>query len=251
MPFLKPADFGGMFQRHANIIQSADVTILVERIDIKADCVPVRQDDLLCGKIDQKAVARIFQDRAEQVVNDVFIQHDGQQAVLPGIVKKDIGETGCNYNTETMVHQRPHGMLTRRPTAEIMAAQQDRGALVMWMIEHKIRVLFAAAVVHAGFAVVKVAPFIKQVVSKAAAFDRLQELFRNNGVGIDIVSVQRHDDAMMLVNLYHACDPLESVLFPANIREMPGHGCGRGHCRTHQVRAPALPLAPFKVPVGR
>src|SRR5690606_17959081 len=52
-----------------------------------------------------------------------------------------------------------------------------------------------AAVVHAGLAGIEVAPRVEQVRAEATAADRLQELLRNDRVGVYVGAIERRDDA--------------------------------------------------------
>ncbi|MNT45507.1 hypothetical protein D3C72_1820950 [compost metagenome] len=95
-------------------------------------------------------------------------------------------------------------MFARRAAAEVLARQQNRSALVARLVEHELGVQRAAAVVLARLAMIEVAPFVEQVGAETAAVDRLQELLRNNRVGVDVGAVQRGDQAFVNRKFIHA-----------------------------------------------
>jgi hypothetical protein len=61
------------------------------------------------------------------------------------------------------------------------------------LVQHEVGFERPAAVVHAGLALVEVAPLVEQVRAEARALDRLQELLGDDGVGIDVGAVERRD----------------------------------------------------------
>jgi hypothetical protein len=82
-------------------------------------------------------------------------------------------------------------MLARAAAAEVATGKENLRALVARLVEHEVRVRSPARVVHPRLALIEITPGIEQVGAEARAIDRLQELLRDNGVGIDVAPVER------------------------------------------------------------
>ena len=102
------------------------------------------------------------------------------------IIEKNIGKTRGDHHTETLIQQGPYRMLTRRSAAEVLTCQQNGRVPVTRSIEDEIRIHGALAVIHPGFAMIQVAPFIEQVGAETCALDRLEKLLGDDRIGIDI-----------------------------------------------------------------
>src|SRR5690606_2736160 len=102
------------------------------------------------------------------------------------VIEKDVGKARRNDGAKTEVFQRPRRMLTAGATAEVAARQQHGGALVARLVQHKIHVQRALAVVLPRITFVQVAPLVKQVRAEAGALDRLEKLLRDDLVGVDV-----------------------------------------------------------------
>ncbi|MCY1443099.1 hypothetical protein D9M71_594980 [compost metagenome] len=98
-------------------------------------------------------------------------------------------------------------MLAARTATEVLTGEQYTGTLVTRMVQDKIRVLRALAVVLVRLADIQVAPLIEQVGAKARALDRLQKLLGNDLVGVDVGTVQWRDKAGVLGKGFHAALP--------------------------------------------
>src|SRR6266851_2397383 len=99
-------------------------------------------------------------------------------------------------------------------------------------------------------------PVVKKSRAKTAAYHRLEKLFRDYLVGIDIGTIQRSDQAGEIFERLHFPVILSACLrlLPrplAHVDEMARDG-GRGrHYRAHQVGTSALALPPLEVAVRR
>ena len=88
-------------------------------------------------------------------------------------------------------------------------------------------------------------PVVEEELAEAGALDPLQELLRDDLVGVDVGAVEHRDLALDHVDRPHADPPLPDVDEVALDR-------GRGrHLRADQVGAPALALAALEVAVRR
>src|SRR5690606_32820671 len=79
----------------------------------------------------------------------------------------------------------------------ILAREQDRRALVARLVQRELGIQRPDGVVHAGLAAIEVAPLVEQIRPEAGSLDRFQELFRNDGVGVDVRPIERgHETAV-------------------------------------------------------
>ena len=181
-----------MLHRQADIIQSVQQTMLAEGLYFKQINCSIRGGNFLLRQIYLQTEAAGFSLSLEQRINDSRIQTNRQQAVLEAVIEKNIGITGCNYHAKTIVFQCPRRMLTRRTAAKIFTGQQNLCALVTRLVQHKIRIELALAVVHTRLAVIQIAPLVKSIRTKTRTFDRLQKLLRYDRIRIDVGSVKWH-----------------------------------------------------------
>ncbi len=93
-------------------------------------------------------------------------------------------------------------MLARRATPEIVARNQNLRIAILRLVEHKIRDLFP---------LFRVAHLVKQVLAEACALDRLQELFRDNHVRIDIEDRHGGGNAFDFFKLIHDLSPQSNL----------------------------------------
>ena len=178
--------------------------MLAERVDIKAIALrTVGRGNRLLLEVDHQAKARERRAVIEQRIDLGLGQHHGEQAVLVAVTEEDVGERRRNHAAKPVIDQRPGRVLARGPAAEILARQEDLRTLVARLVEDEIRVERAARVVHPGLAVVEVAPRIEQVGSEAGALDRLEELLRNDRVGVDVRPVQRRNQSFEAGEFLH------------------------------------------------
>src|SRR3546814_8158774 len=75
-----------------------------------------------------------------QPVDRRLRQHHGQYAVLDRIARENVRIAGRDDDPDAKVAERPGGMLAARPTAEIVARDQDRRALILGPVEQIVRV---------------------------------------------------------------------------------------------------------------
>lgn len=95
-------------------------------------------------------------------------------------------------------------MLPRRPTTKVLTGKQNTGALEAWLIQNKLGPQRPLVAVHAWLTLVLVTPGIKQVGAKPCPFNGLQELFRNDGIGINIGPIKGGDQPLVNGQRRHA-----------------------------------------------
>src|SRR4051812_12704758 len=205
-----------MFQRQSNLVQSVQQAILAETVHVKSEylaAIGIR--DRLRAKIDDQLEARKGSDIIEYPVHLRFGQHDRQQSILETIVIENVGVARCNNRAKSVIFQRPRRMLTRRTATEVLSREQNAGALVARLVQNEVRIALARAVIHAGFAAIQVTPGIEQVDAEPRTLDRLQELLRDNRIGIDIGSIQWGNQALQSGEFLHYGPPRTSTKCPA------------------------------------
>ena len=141
--------------------------------------------------------------RPEQAIHFGLRQRHRQKAVLEAVVVEDVAERRRDHAAKAEVLQRPRRMLARAATAEILACNEDLGALVAGLVEDELLVEEALRVVHPRLAVVAIAPRIEQVRPVACALDRLEELLGDDRVGVDVRPVHRGDQACQYGKFFH------------------------------------------------
>src|SRR5581483_7189001 len=97
-----------------------------------------------------------------------------QEADLQRVLAEDVAEGRGDHDVEAVVLQRPRRVLARRAAAEVPAREQDPAAL---------RVQLEGGVLH---------PVEEEELAEARALDALQELLRDDLVGVDVGAVE-HD----------------------------------------------------------
>ena len=108
---------------------------------------------------------------------------------------------GAITRPETVVAQRPRRVLARGAAAEVLAREQDcRAAGSAAGSARNPGLSGALRVVHARLAVIEIAPLVEQVRAEARALDRLQELLRDDRVGVDVGAVERRDQPSWRTN---------------------------------------------------
>src|SRR4030095_14721623 len=116
-----------------------------------------------------------------------------------------------DQRAETVVGQRPGRVLPRAAATEVASREQDLRALVPGLIEHEIRIERSLADVASGLAPIEIAPRVEQIRAEARARDRLQELLRDDDVGVDVGAIERRHQAGQSMKWLHGSN--QYVLF--------------------------------------
>ena len=194
--------------------------MLAKRAELELDLFTVRASDRLGFEVDRHhrigALLGVF----HQLVDDLLGQRDRQNAVLEAVVVEDIGEAGCDDAANAEIEQRPGGVLSARPAAEILRADQDLGVAVWGLVEDEIRV----------FAAVRTKPdLLEQPFRQAGALDRLQIDRRKDLVGVEIVDRQRRRDPGQGGEFVHL--KFHLLVTAALVRPSPERGIALGRAR--------------------
>src|SRR5258706_1062275 len=222
---LERLDREGMLQRDSDLVQTVQQAVLAKGVHLEAEHVTaIGIGDGLGAKADDQAEARKRRDVMEYPVHPGFRQHDRQQAVLETVVVEDVGVTRRDQRAETIVVERPGRVLARRAATEILARHQDIRALVARLVQHEIGVGLAPCRVHARLAMIEISPGVEQIDAETGALDRLQELLRNDRVGIDVGPIQRGDKAFEADKFLHGhffSSAFFSILAPICFKSLP------------------------------
>src|SRR5205823_4692928 len=101
-------------------------------------------------------------------------QLDGEEADLERVLAEDVAERRRDHRVEAVVLERPRRVLARRAAAEVAAREEDPPMLP---IQLEVGIL---------------APVEEEELVEAGALDPLQELLRDDLVGVDVRTVE-HD----------------------------------------------------------
>jgi hypothetical protein len=115
-------------------------------------------------------------------------QNDRKEPVLGRIRIEDVRERGGDHGLKAVVGERPDGVLARRPGAEVRPRDQDR-----------VRLELDLAVAQ---------PVVEQELAEARPLDPLQELLRDDLIGIDVGAIKHRDPALDDLDGIHASPPL-------------------------------------------
>ena len=138
--------------------------------------------------------ARTALDRAWAAVDDWFGERNWQKAVGNRVVAKDVGKGRRHDYAEAVILQSPHGVLARGAAPEVRTGDQDGRSVVARLIQDKRQVQRAIGAD---------APVVKQELAKAGSLDALEELLRDDLIGIDVASHQRDHPAAMTEKALH------------------------------------------------
>ena len=138
------------------------------------------------SKSTREFVTRMLGAALEQIVHRGIGKPDRQHAVLEAVVVKNIGEAGGDDHAETVIAQRPRGMLAAGAAAEIPPRQQNAGPAIFRPVQFELGIVGA---------IVVESPIEKQKLPKAGALDPLEKLLGDDLIGIDIRPIHRSDEA--------------------------------------------------------
>ncbi len=141
-------DVLALVQGHPDFIQAADQVILHCLVDVKmeADLLVEVEHDALFLQVDGGLQARKTLHHLEDVVDLGLLELHVEQAVLHAIVVEDVGEGRDAFlfwrqdRLQSVLGQRPDGVLPRGAAAEVIAGDQYGGAAELRAIHLEIRV---------------------------------------------------------------------------------------------------------------
>src|SRR5690606_8951809 len=96
------------------------------RINLETEAILEPRCDGLALEIN---VNRVRLGYFQKSVDGVLRQCHGEDAILEGVARKDVGKAWRDHAGHAHVEQRPGGVLAARSAAEVVAGDQDWGAL--------------------------------------------------------------------------------------------------------------------------
>src|SRR5262249_41164054 len=138
----------------------------------------------------------------------------------------------------TVIQERPRRVLARGAAAEVSTRDENRRPLVRGLIKLELRIRRAIRLI---------APVKKQELAEAGPLDALEELLRNDLIGVDVEPVERRWDSFQENKRFHLL--LISDIPVSNVDEVTGNRRRGSHYWTYQVGSPAFALPPLEVPI--
>src|SRR5581483_311438 len=183
----------------ADLVEAVDQHVLDERVELE----PVGEAlaaDLLRAHVDLEARGRLLVGEVDEVLDLRRRELDRQDPGLERVGAEDVAEARRDHGAEAGVADRPRRVLARRPAAEVRAGDQHRRAVKTGLVEEEVR--FAA-------------PVEEQERAVAGALDPLQELLRDDLVGVDVGAVERrHRPGHLLDRLHRHTSSRTSTRWP-------------------------------------
>ena len=134
---------------------------------------PVGIGDRLGFEVDRDV--RAFSDRGHQRLHVVRGQREGDEPDLDRVREEDVAERRRDHDVEAVVLQRPRGVFPRRAAAEVRPGDEDPGAGAPRPVQLEVGVL---------------PPVVEEELAVARALDALEELLRDDLVGVDVGPVE-------------------------------------------------------------
>src|ERR1700679_3121075 len=135
---LKGADFGITLQRQRDFIEAVQESGATARIDLEAMYLSRRRRDALLFQNDADAShALAVLNFHGEPIDDLLVDHNGQDAVLEAVGEKDIAESRSDDGADAHFLERPHRALTRRSTTEIRTCDEDFRVPVRLAVQDK------------------------------------------------------------------------------------------------------------------
>src|SRR5579862_7618030 len=190
-----------VLQSQSDVVETIQQAVAHEVVDLEVGGEsPIVVDPALL-EIDGQLIAILLR-AAHEFGHFILGQRDVEKSVLSAVVREDVRERRSDDGAEAIIGQRPDGMLARGPAAEILASDQNAGALVPRIVESERLVRCAVG---------RAPPVVEKELSKSCALDALQKLLRNDLIGIDVDTIQSDRASLMFTKWLHAlCRPLVS-----------------------------------------
>ena len=138
---LEGLDLVGVAQRQADVVEAVEQAVLAKRLRPRtAVSAPSGLHHDLALQIDGQAIADEGHRLVEQLRDLDSLSTIGSSPFLKQLLKKMSAKLGAMMARKPYWSQRPRRVLARRAAAEVLARQQDRGALVARLVQHEVRI---------------------------------------------------------------------------------------------------------------
>src|SRR2546421_5054286 len=171
------SNLGLVAQREGDVVETFEEAVAAEVVyrERGVEARAVRHDAAF--EINRQSVVAELA-RAPREFGDLGVgERDGQDAVLRAVVHEDVCEGGRDDGAEAVVEERPGRVLARGAAAEVAPGDEDGRATVARLVQDERRV---------GRAVRIVAPVVEEELAEARALDALEELLRDDLVGVNV-----------------------------------------------------------------
>src|SRR5437016_3517117 len=128
--FFVGVDGGDVLHAGADVVQALQKDFLAGRSDFKLEHQAMLVGDGLVRQIDRQRIAFFFFGVLEKLLDLIFGQRSGKNAILEAVVVENVGIAGRDDDAEAVVLDAPGRVFAARAAAEIGAREQNRGAFV-------------------------------------------------------------------------------------------------------------------------
>ncbi len=104
-----------------------------------------------------------------------------------GVGEEDVGEAGGDDGAEAILMEGPCCVLARAAAAEVFFGDEDLRAVVVVLVEDEIWMGLAGV-----WTLLDASPVVEEEFAVAGALDALEELLRDDLVGVDVGQRQRN-----------------------------------------------------------
>src|SRR5712664_1272187 len=132
---LELRDVAVMAERERNTVHAGQQAFLLERFDFKPVDRAVRPAHRLRFKIDGEVAPRRPVQQGAERRDPLGSKRHRQQAILEAVVEEDVAEARRHHPPDAVIVERPHGVLARRPAAEIALRDHNAGIPVDVAVE--------------------------------------------------------------------------------------------------------------------
>src|SRR5436190_5173198 len=183
---LERRDLVVALQRPRDVVEAVQERLALERVDLEPYAQAVRMGHLLRLEIDRQLVP--LRDRLAHARELVGRQDDRQEPGLDGVRPEDVAERRGDHDVEAVVVERPRRVLAGRAAAEVPAGDEDASAVVLRPPQLELGVLH---------------PVVEEELAVPGALDALEELLRDDLVGVDVGPVEYGNATLDAAQLPH------------------------------------------------
>ncbi|KAH3663570.1 hypothetical protein OGAPHI_004971 [Ogataea philodendri] len=159
----------------------------------------LRSEDLLLLQIDGDLLLGNSK-RIDLLLDDLLRNSNWEQSVLERVVVEDVSERWGNDRSDTKVLQSPWSVFSGRSASKVVTGHTKDLGLGVWLdVQDEVgrNVISVLVLGESGL--------VEQTGSQTGSLDGLEELLRNDGVGVDVGTVERSGNRRQGDELLHAC----------------------------------------------
>src|SRR5438128_22544 len=193
-------DPGFLAQRASDLIRSREQHLPAVRLHGERGAEPEAVVHALLFQVDGELILSACGLMAAEQLGDLLGQEaHGHEPVLTAVREKDVGERRRQDRAEAVLAERPDRVFARRAAAEVLPGEEDARAPGVGVVELEVRVRTTVG---------PEAPVVEQGGSEPGAFHPLEELLRNDLVGIHVGARQgRQPTGVTHEGFHHGAAP--------------------------------------------